>query len=103
MTWKQEFGKPYEVPEEIDALVASGELLDLSWHNDISPSFGRMRDCDANGEWFDAPRLFVDHVEDVLREHGRGSSRFSVFDSEWNDLYYGDDLAEALVALRGAK
>lgn len=39
MSYATEFGPEYAPPPVIAAIVASGELLDVSWHNDVAPSF----------------------------------------------------------------
>jgi hypothetical protein len=39
MSWKSEFGLDYEVPGLIEFMTKAGILEDVSWHNDVMPSF----------------------------------------------------------------
>jgi hypothetical protein len=85
-----EFGPAYEVP---DAIVDT--LEDLSWHNDVCPSFG-VEDNDGNGV-----RLWVEHPDVDQRESAFGS-RYVVTETHecetQEPAYAGDDLAAALSA-----
>lgn len=39
MSWGAEFGASYEVPRILDFLDRKGFLVDISWHNEMMPSF----------------------------------------------------------------
>lgn len=94
--WRQEFGEGYEVPDEI---AKSAELVDLSWHNDASPSFC-LREH-ASDEDAVPSRIWAEHPDPALRE-AEGGARF-VTTVGWRDevhvLYAGDDPAKAVRAL----
>lgn len=92
--WLREFGRGHAVPQLLDELVQGGELADMSWHNDICPSFAiTARTADA-----DAPRLWVEHREPERRE--RPGCRYVVDGRDEEPAYAGDDLFDALSALR---
>ena len=57
MTWQQEFGADFDVPEIIRQLCRLGVLVDTSWHNDICPSFALNDGNDGQllGLWCDHP------------------------------------------------
>lgn len=55
IAWKDEFSESYQVPIEIENLVLSGAIDDMSWRQDLCPSFG-VRLPDKN--WV---RLWVEH------------------------------------------
>lgn len=75
----------YTVPEEIQALVDSGELKDLSWHNDAAPSYGVVLLDDVNVS------IWVDHVDEEKR--GNEGERFfvSVYNHEYVNLHPHND------------
>lgn len=98
-TWKTEFDTGYSVPAEICQLVDSGQLEDVSWHNDTCPSFAR---ADVPVEDKDL-RLWVDHANPYQREV-ETNNRFTVTvqgDDYYHCLYDGDDVSEALRAFLG--
>jgi hypothetical protein len=76
-TWRSEFSDEFAVPSEIEALVAAGELADLSWHNDTCPSFGWSSDRDSEQDL----RIWVDHPEEGKRE--RFNDRVDRFMTLW--------------------
>lgn len=98
--WPAEFGSDYEVPAKLDALVADGTLVELSWHNDIAPSYALNNGLD--GEDY---RLWADHPDAQMRETGPETTRFYVcgYEKSGEDyaktIYEGDDLEEAIKAL----
>lgn len=93
----------FTVPEELLALVTSGELKDLSWHNDAAPSYGQVVDDEVTLS------LWVDHVDRKAREFFEGK-RFGVsvfgYDgkrlniSNADNIINTDDIAEAIKAWR---
>lgn len=76
MGWKEQFGEGYEVPRFIQWLVDTQMLSDLSYGNDVAPSFG-IYDEDTE-TWI---RLWVEHPLRSARERDE-EERFSV---TWND------------------
>lgn len=105
--WISEHGADYDVPAEI----ADAEALDdLSWHNDVCPSFGKQVTDPETGDVHDV-RLWVEHPDPAQRESS-SDARFAVNYQPWSaqpvpglkiaddgDLYAGDDAAAALAAL----
>jgi hypothetical protein len=83
-SWDSEFGAEYEVPNEILNLVSKGYANDMSWHNDVSPSFGKEVQLDK------FLRLWIDHKDPYSRE--LSGKRFSVtLDDEEGNAYTIDD------------
>lgn len=104
MTWESEFGAEYALTPVLDVILAAG-LVDLSWHNDSSPSFGRVV-ADSHDL-----RLWAEHPDPEQREHQhRYAVNYTAWDepvaglplSEDADLYTGDDLTAALAAYADA-
>ncbi len=97
--WKQEFSGSYDIPRQIEDKVDTAEYEDISWHNDVCPSFV----CTATMR-----RLWVEHPEPQMREWD-AMPRYAVFQMDENyeavtghPLYEGDNLDVAmLVAARG--
>jgi len=94
--WVREFGWDYDVPPEVLALVQSGEAEDISWHNDICPSFS------AHGpDYSPEVRLWVEHPDPAKREWD-DAKRFGVSvatqtpGSEFDDFFDTDDAGEAV-------
>ncbi len=101
--WRKEFGVSWSVPARVDDLVDKGDLVDMSWHNDVAPSFITKSVAESKA-WEDdgrGVRLWVDHPVRTLREHEDGSRYFvAAGDGGENDVRYaGDDLDEALRVL----
>lgn len=89
--WISEFGPGYDVP---GAILAEPGLLDVSWHNDACPAFGR------NEHDYDYV-IWVEHPDPARRELPFG--RFSVTTANGEtSLYEGDDVEAALAAYRQA-
>jgi hypothetical protein len=95
IVWPDEFPASYRVPRDVERLVMSGMVEDMSWRNDPSPSFGaKLKDKN----WF---RLWVEHP-DVHRRIGWPHRYTLVVQPEpavpfgWK-LLGTDDLAEALL------
>lgn len=93
--WRKEFDESYAVPDVIDQ---HPELVDVSWHNDASPSFaprGLQNYEDI------CIRLFVQHPDPAMREFTGGESgRFIAYaDADGIEQWDGDDADEAITAL----
>lgn len=94
--WSSEFTLDYDMPAEIVALVSAGQLTDVSWHNDVCPSF-----TFAGSD--ESARLFVDHPDPEQRE--TSGSRFVVCLYDEEEEFLGtsietDSLPEILVYLK---
>lgn len=99
--FRLEFGADVQMPVEILEALASGELLDTSWHNDVCPSFFH-RDADQISSATDERdlRLWVNPVNPDDREY-RDAPRFIVHRLDQDCvLYEGEDVTAALTALR---
>lgn len=91
MTWIKEFGTEFDVPS-----IVSERLIDVSWHNDVSPSFVRPGDEDNE----DAIRLWVEHPDPNRREYIGSSVRFIVGGAQDGGIYYeGEDVNAAIDSL----
>jgi hypothetical protein len=93
--WMHEFGADYDVPL---LLTADLELTDISWHNDVCPSF-----CLAETRSRLTYRLWCDHPQRDDRELQQ-AGRFMVTAPATDDepLYVGDDVLEAVRILKAA-
>jgi len=110
--WINEFGEEYAVPEII--WQAEG-ITDHSWHNDISPSFGRFIP-EHGDEYAHDLRIWVEHPDGSGREFGPAWDRFvvtyrtdrledeipGVIRSPDDLVYTGNDPAAALAAFMDA-
>lgn len=72
MSYSTEFPTFRSLPPLVAAMLAKGELADLSWHNDACPSF--VRACDAatvntEGSAERVPVLYVDYADPAEREN----------------------------------
>lgn len=98
MNWREEFDAGYAVPQQVLELVSEGLAEDTSWHNDECPSFSAL---DQDGE--PMVRIWVEHVDPDMREHGADSQRFRVQyvpeEADAEELLT-DDLDEAVEAYR---
>jgi hypothetical protein len=101
--WRKEFGDEWAVPTQVLDLVARGELVDHSWHNDVCPSFV-TRAVDQSDAWLGdgrGVRLWIDHPDPERRELPHADRYFvTAGDGSDQGLYSGDDLDEALRVLR---
>lgn len=89
--WLTEFGAQWEVPA---ALVNDIRLEDVSWHNDVCPSFawtGRAHDGDD-------VRIWVDHPDRMKREYPEHPRYAIQRDSGSGPSIMTDDLGVALRA-----
>jgi|SRR6187402_2495011 len=89
--WVKEFGRSYDVPVEV---TSHPKLVDLSWHNDTSPSFG----IDGKDT---ALRLWVAHVDPQMRDIAGGKRFMVVFDGNDEtcpEFVETDDVNEAIAA-----
>ena len=98
--WIAEFGSGYAVPTSI---TNEPGLTDVSWHNDICPSF----------MWADLPssatlpgdevldfRLWVEHVDQGMRE--ADGQRF-VISTQHEEIASTDDADEAMKIFRACR
>lgn len=100
-----EFGSRYEIPGFIEYLVKEHYLDDMSWHNDISPSFGIMNDIagtkgNPHGTSQNEIRIWVEHPLKSRREFQ--GERFTVtyaLDGDQTEDYSFDELEDALKKL----
>jgi hypothetical protein len=107
MTWVDEFGADWAVPDEI--AKAEG-IDDLSWHNDVAPTFGKYV-AEHGQPCAHVLRIWVDHVDP--NESGWGERPPSVprywisYESDdpvdgidtvdtMDDVWAGDDPVEAV-------
>lgn len=85
--WQAEFGASYQVPA---AFTNEPDLFDISWHNDVSPSFCWDEDIDL-------PRLWVAHPDRDHRE-APDMKRFCITKGD-DVVWQSDDSADVDVAL----
>jgi hypothetical protein len=58
IVWQNEFPSSYRVPRDLEKLVLSGVVEDMSWRNDPSPSCGvRLKDKNWVRLWVEHPDL----------------------------------------------
>ena len=105
--WVLEFGEEYEVPHEVEEMVAAGILHDISRHNDPCPRFSHP------GEGV-LVVLCVHHCDPEQRKYDAGeAARFGVYiqpsneDSAYTEtpaeyIYDGDNLKTAIAAVNAA-
>jgi hypothetical protein len=99
INWESEHGKEYEVPEEILKLCTEGVARDMSWHNDLCPCFGRLKQtCDSL-----LACIWVDHPDPAKREN-IDKTRFLVckYDGDGNEsrIFATDDARAAIQKYR---
>lgn len=80
----------HDVPTEVDALVASGRLADLSFHRDDAPHFVLSRDRDTT-DLTSVPVLWVQHP-DIARR--LSDERFLV--CQFDQTFATNDINDAL-------
>jgi hypothetical protein len=94
--WMREFGADYDVPQ---LFMDAPDLVDVSWHNDVSPSF--MLKGTEGIDSDQTPRIWIEHPDPRQREYPAtdGDPRFLVTagDSEY-DRY--ETAEQALAAFR---
>jgi hypothetical protein len=94
MGWKGEFGTKWDMPGLLDFLVQELVVEDLSWHNDMSPSFGVYDDKTEK-----EVRLWVGHPIREYREFG--GDRFIVTAGHiGGEMDVEDEFPELEAALR---
>lgn len=100
-SYQTEFPDFGDLPPLVAARLSAGHLVDLSWSQDICPSFCTPHsDQVMNGEINNVPVLWVDYADPAQREFGAGMQRFGValngmstsFDSEAEALEEFDRL-----------
>lgn len=74
MSWRSEQGDEFDVPSWVQELVQTGQLRDVSWHNDTCPCF----EVGAG-----SIILWVDHPVAAFREIG--GPRFVVAEDEGDE------------------
>ena len=82
------------IPDCIRLAYHKGLIVDVSWHNDVAPSFclpHRAVDCEM-------PRLWVSH-EDPKQREADDYPHYAVYLADGEALYEGDDAEEALHTL----
>src|SRR5262245_2033052 len=93
--FETEFGAA--MPQELLALLQSGELVDVSWHHDVAPSFAH---CDAPLSDAHDLRLWV-HAENPMDRESEEIKRFGVLDCASGAVHCDtDDLTQAIAVLR---
>jgi hypothetical protein len=91
--YEYEHGSGFAIPVEV---TSDPDLIDMSWHNNVCPSFA----CEADDP--DEPcQLWIDRPNPDEREND-GAERFTVTDGAYECLYAGDDIHEALAVLKDA-
>ncbi len=102
MGWIKEFGSEYDIPKAVLKLLDDGITKDMSWHNDLAPSFGiylEKKDRDGDPKHDLDLRLFVEHPDASQREE-RGSDRYTVTIAENGELssedYTTSDVHDAI-------
>lgn len=95
--WREEFGEAYAVPAEI---TSDARLVDVSWRNDVCPSFIAAEDLDAWDSESVTLRLWVEHPDPEQRAWE--GPRYVVTREDDNDVHRGDDAAAAVDALLNA-
>ncbi len=100
-TWRDEFPPEFDVPELISG---DPELEDVSWHNDVCPSFtlkrlmGKVLETGAVDV-----RLWCEHPDPDKREWDI-ETRYNVYDHVAEIQHYnGNDPAEAVRALKNVE
>jgi len=89
-TWLSEFGSEYEIPSQVLDLP---RLVDTSWHNDSCPSFTLQQY--EQGSDMPLATLWIEHPEKSKREPDY-ADRYLVQTDDFQAIYSGDNLAEAL-------
>lgn len=108
LTWRNQFPEDVAVPDEIQKLVASGIIEDVSWGNDAMPSFELHGLVDSQSVTY---RVWVDYPDLERREFpanlvdGGPTLRFAIIvddEKEPNSepLLQTDDLEELLAAIK---
>jgi hypothetical protein len=93
--WVLEQGLQYKVPSAILELVEQGEAEDMSWHNDMYPSFGLSNE--TRGE----VRIWVHDNEDGdNRFEVTKADRAAVQDGQADDAHYSSDVKDAISTYR---
>lgn len=79
MSWRDEFASRVDVFDVPESIIRLEGLEDLSWHNDVCPSFGAHIVDDSL-----TLRIWCQAVEPDEREYVAGK-RFMVFADAWDD------------------
>ena len=100
--WQSEFTDFTDMPAAITALVAAGELVDISYHNDAMPTFVAKRDVetmDIHGSSENIPVLWVNYADPKNREIEMNGRFYVQVQSEGDVRIETDDILLALAAL----
>jgi len=94
--FQREFGAHFEMPQPILDALDAGTLVDISWHNDVCPSFVRAGDEELDS----ATRLWVSPANPEDREYPE-FKHFGVYDHSGNgrSIIETDDVEIALAHL----
>jgi len=95
MSWREEFAGRVEVFDVPESIIRLEGLEDLSWHNDVCPSFGTQVIDDSL-----SLRIWCQAVVPDDREYVAGK-RFMVFADAWDDDAWDILQAAGLAHLTG--
>lgn len=101
MSWSKHFPDFGTMPQPVLDALARGEIRDVSYRNDVCPSFIRSCDwavVDAAGEVI-VPRLWVDYEEPQKREYSEVKRCMVIAADGSTPVAETDDIAEALRTL----
>src|SRR5262245_56752308 len=93
-TYKNQFDADYAVPTAIMRLVDTGQLTDMSWHDDVCPSF-----CPADVK-DDSIRLWVDHPDPQQRELGGKRYKIALYNEMGQSHGYALETDSLLALIR---
>jgi|SRR5215475_8145816 len=98
--WKTQFHAEFAPPEEVKAAVENGHLIDVSYRNDVCPSFSTPKFEHGEKDL----RLWVHPASPKDREYE--VPRYAVtyydwtnYDIDQSELYVGDDIVAAMNCL----
>lgn len=95
-----EFGSKYEIPGFVEFLVKEHYLDDMSWHNDVSPSFGITGEMAGKKDSQVETRLWIEHPLQSRREfQGKRFLVTHAVDGDQIEDYDFDELEDALEKL----
>jgi hypothetical protein len=90
--WEKEFGREYDIPLEIEALG----WTDISWHNDMCPSFTPDPDEDKIRLWVEHPDPNMREYDDQPRYVINRMDKMQTLGYEESIIAAGNDLTEIL-------
>lgn len=101
-TYLTEFSRESHPSADLVAriMAAAPGVQDVSWHNDVAPSWSRPSPADPDGE---AGIRFMVHPENPADRESPTYARFDVFrEGRGDSLYHGDDFEQAIKTFRSA-